>query len=55
METLSGELYIVLEGRFAISRSGLPMVLVFFKIINHGPEARQVLAQYLIKGQFEFV
>jgi hypothetical protein len=57
METLSGELHIVLEGRFAISRSDLPMVLVFFKIINHGPEARQVLAhwQYLIKGQFEYV
>jgi hypothetical protein len=31
------------------------MVLVFFKIINHGSEARQVLAQYLIKGQFEYV
>jgi hypothetical protein len=62
MGTLSSELRIVLEGRFAISRLDLPMVPVFFK--NHkswtgNKEARDalwpVLAQYLIKGQFEYV
>jgi hypothetical protein len=62
MGTLSSELRIILEGRYAISRADLPVVPVFFK--NHyswtGDEkAREalwpVLAQYLIKGQFEYV
>ena len=62
MGSLSAELLIVLEGRYAISRTDLPVVPVFFK--NHksweeNPAARKalwpVLAQYLIKGQFEYV
>jgi hypothetical protein len=62
MGTLSAELRIVLEGRYAISRAELPLVQVVYK--NHpswenNPEARAalwpVLAQYLIMGQFEYV
>jgi hypothetical protein len=62
MGTLSAELLIVLEGRYAISRADLPVVPVFFK--NHkswtaNAEAREalwpVMAQYLIKRQFEYV
>ena len=62
MGTLSAELTIVLEGRYAISRTDLPIVPVFFK--NHKswvekPEARKalwpVIAQYLIMGQMEDV
>ena len=62
MGTLSAELRIVLEGRFAISRAELPLTQVVFK--NHpsweeNSEARAalwpVLAQYLILGQFEYV
>ena len=62
MGTLSSELLIILEGRFAISRTDLPVVPVFFK--NHksweeNPAAQKalwpVIAQYLIKGQFEGV
>ena len=59
MGTLSAELRIVLEGRYAISRTDLPVVPVFFK--NHkswieNKSAQEalwpVLAQYL---QFEYV
>ena len=59
---LSSVLLIILEGRFAISRTDLPVVPVFFK--NHksweeNPAAQKalwpVIAQYLIKGQFEGV
>lgn len=62
MGTLAAELRIVLEGRFAISRSELPLAQVVYK--NHpswenNPEARKalwpVLAQYLVLGQFEYV
>ncbi len=62
MGTLSAELRIVLEGRFAISRAELPLVQVV--CINHpswenNPEARAalwpVLAQNLIMGRFEYV
>jgi hypothetical protein len=62
MGTLSAELRIGLEGRFAISRDELPLVQVVYK--NHpswenNPEARAalwpVLAQYLVMGQFEYV
>ena len=60
--TLSAELRIVLEGNYSISRSALPLTPVFLR--NHpswerDPKARAalwpVLAQYLIKGQFEYV
>ena len=62
MGTLSAELRIVLEGRFAISREELPLVQVVYR--NHpswedNPEAQKalwpVLAQYLLIGQFEYV
>ena len=62
MGSLSAELRIVLEGRFAISREELPLVQVVYR--NHpswedNPEAQKalwpVLAQYLLIGQFEYV
>ncbi len=62
MGTLSAELCIVLEGRFAISIGELPFVQVVYKnqpCWANNPEARAalwpVLAQYLIKGRFEYV
>ena len=62
MGTLSSELRIILEGRYAISRADLPVVPVISK--NHyswtgdkkaGKALWPVLAQYLIKGQIEYV